>query len=198
MKEKSTAAAWIRSTTSPQPCEASVSLAENSIVAGAERRKNRAGGPDDCASPSHGYARPGGGRSHRLDRTTAFSGSADAIPRGASRCAATARAVRARTTVSTNYSETAARGRRRSLPQASRGEDPAAVLRRRLIEAARNNDGSTRHRRQRSHAAGERSSDRWRDGRAAVACTRSHVTGLFSGCRRDELGSRKLSWAGGA
>ena len=143
MKEKSTAAAWIRSTTSPQPCEASVSLAENSFVAGAERRKNRAGGPDDCASPSHGYARPGGGRSHRLDRTTAFSGSADAIPRGASRCAATARAVRARTTVSTNYSETAARGRRRSLPQASRGEDPAAGLRRRLIEAARNNDGST-------------------------------------------------------
>ena len=43
-----------------------------------------------------------------LDRTTAVQGPADARPRGASRCPASTRAVRARATVSTDHPETPA------------------------------------------------------------------------------------------
>jgi len=81
-----------------------VSLTENSI-AGAERRKDRTGGPDGCAGRGHGDARPGLGQLRRLDRATQPRGCAGTRPPGLSYRPATARA---RTTVSADNPEAAA------------------------------------------------------------------------------------------
>src|SRR6266851_3845007 len=95
----------IRSTVGRQPCEASVSLVENHSVAGADRRKDRAGGPDGCAGRGHGDACPGLGQLRRPGRATELPGCADTRPPGLSYCPATARAC---ATVSTRHPEAAA------------------------------------------------------------------------------------------